>query len=180
MTFESNYERSITRHARRIVLERICYLRKVWEVMANDKDRGEVKEQGVRKLDLFQTLMVDSTAIDLLDVSVSAITSYPIALVDEQKRMLDVLTRNLFIELKADQVELLISEISRAMVQWSWSCGSIVPDDPEQSLEIDLEPIRKQYEDTLYGNLGYVTLILMSDLYHIAFIQSAEKCFETL
>lgn len=183
--------RNIVHFARKIVAERLIMERRLYENMKDNKTHTDVQALGREMIESYRGLMIGVTTVDLLAIDASTIGIGVINLVDSQVLLIEKLSRYLLLELTGDEFFDLVKQLAEVMIQWSIAKG-IDPrgwrDEDEKSEDEDSNGITDEIIDSaiiamtkvLNLNVGFIVLVLLSDLHHLTYVASADQCLEIL
>lgn len=181
MAIQPTEGRNIVNYARKIVAEKLIMERRQWELMRDNKTHQDVVELGRMNIASYRGLMIGVTAVDLLDVNASTLSTKLINMTDTQICLLNSLSRYLILELTHEQFDNLTEHLATSIVFWTFgSSGSseIVEDVDTDDDVLSME--NGAINNLLQSNIPYVVLVLLADLHHMTYVASAEQCLEIL
>ena len=188
MAIQPTEGRNLPHFARKIIGEKLIQERRGWENMAANKHHEDVAMLGRNLLDSYRSLMLGVSSIDFLDIDASNLSSNVVNMTENSARLLNSLTRYLLIELTMEQMDQLLSDVAKSIIQWNISNRSDVFVYKEVDGEMELT-VAKDTEtgeavellvDRLSTDMVYLTLVLLADLHHLTFVASADQCYEIL
>lgn len=181
-----NQDRNIVNYARKVVAEKLIMERRQWETLRDTKGHADATALGHELLTEYRQLMINLTAVDLLNVDPSTIRISIVQMTERQRILIDTLSRYLLLELSPEQLESLVEQITHSIIYWSYGAsGSKTYDEgegPEEVVEEKEERSEKETElndavyQSLITNIPYVSMVLLSDLHHMTYVASADQC----
>lgn len=183
--------RNIAHYARKIVAERMILERRLLETMRDNKQHEDVSQLGHTGLANFRTIMINVSAVDLLNVGLADMRSNIVNLTENEEKLIDKLARYLLLELDSNEWAALRNHIALSIMNWSYSCSAddintrfVLPSEDDEEDETPKKQDEKAelaaIEDTLLFNPQFVVLVLLADLHHLTYVASADQCSEIL
>lgn len=183
MSTFKNEDRNIVNYARKVVAEKLIMERRQWETLRDTKGHADASALGQELLTEYRQLMINLTAVDLLNVDPSTIRIAIVQMTERQRILIDTLSRYLLLELTPEQLEDLVGQVTHSIIYWSYGAsGSKTYEEADEQEEIPEEKDEKEGDlnDAIYQslitNIPYVSMILLSDLHHMTYVASADQC----